>query len=86
MPEFTQFTAESDYFTLDALTGGAELVPDSKLRYLVDALDVLYTIWDEEPGAEGFADARFVRSLDQLLSHVKKEPSAYGLYDFTTYY
>jgi len=86
LPQRTRFTAEADYFTIDALTGGADLVPNYKTQYLVDALDVLYSVWDEEVGAEGFADARFVRSLGQLLSHIKKEPSAYGLYDFSNYY
>ena len=77
---------ESDYFTHDGSVTGELLVPDNKRQYLVDALDVQYTIWDEDPGAESLADVRFVRAMDQLLSHVKKEPNAYGLFDFTLNY
>jgi len=86
MKERTEFTDTSDYFTIDGLSTGAVLIPDGKKRYLNAAIDVLYNIWDEMPGDEAFADARFVRQLDQLLSHVRKEPDAYALQDFSTYY
>ena len=53
---------------------------------VVAALDTLYEIWDAEVGAEGFSDQRFVRQLDQLLTHIRKEPDSYGLTDFSLNY
>jgi len=84
MPTRTELTALGDFFTIDGLTGGAVLVPDGKLRYLNAALDTLYNIWDDTVGAEGFADQRFVRQLDQLLTHIRKEPDAYCMTDFSS--
>jgi len=86
MPTRTRFTTSTDYFTLDTLTSGTEIIPERNLDYLVNALDVLYTVWDEQPGDESFADARFVRALDQMLQEIKRCPDSYQLPDFSQLY
>jgi len=86
LPKITTIDAATDYFTLDTAIGGAEIIPDEFLEYIVKAVDVLYDQWDEEIGAESYADARFVRIMDELASHFKKEPDAYSLPDSTLNY
>lgn len=83
LPIRTDAAALADSFTIDATGSGAVLIPDGKLRFMVAALDTLYTIWDEMPGDEVLADQRFVRQLSLLLSNVRREPDAYGMPDFT---
>jgi len=43
----------------------------------------LYQIWDEMEAEEAYADARFVRSLNELLDYIRKQPAVYGLSDFS---
>lgn len=62
--------------TLIALTDNLQ-IPDRFNEYVVNALDVLYTIWDETD--EGFADARFVRSLDNLTTNISRAPQISSL-------
>lgn len=82
-PTLTRFQFMSDYFTLDTSSNTAATVPSEYMLYVVNALDVMYTIWDEDPGAEGLADARFVRSLNELLNCIRKQPDAYGVQDMS---
>ena len=49
--------------------------------YIVNALDVCYTIWDEDVNAEVSADQRFVRSLAELLDNFRKVPDVYAIED-----
>jgi hypothetical protein len=86
IPEITTIDASTDYFTLDTSVSGAEIIPDDFLEYIVKAVDVLYDQWDEDIGAESFADARFVRIMDELARNFKKEPMAYSLPDSTLIY
>jgi len=76
IPVLTTLSATSDSLVLD----------EEYAEYLIRAVDVLYSIWDEEVGMESFADARYVRALDALAAAIRKEPSAYDLPDFTLYY
>jgi hypothetical protein len=80
-PSRTRFTATTDYFTLDTLVGGIEIVGDRFTEYLIKAIDVQYDQWDEDPGAEGLADIRYVRALDELLEKIKPTPAVYSISD-----
>lgn len=59
------------------------LLPEEYTDYYIKAVDVLYNIWDEEVGMESFADARYVRTLDELALTIRKEPPVYGLSNFS---
>ena len=83
IPKGPVFSSVSDYFTIDKLSTGAEIVPDEFLIYLRNALDAQYGAWDEDVGAEGLSDQRFVRAMDELIRNVRREPDAYGLPDFS---
>ena len=86
IPTQTAISAVGDYFTVDGLTGGVEIIPNEYLLYLVNALDVMYSLWDDNVPEESFADARFVRALNELIETVRKEPDAYGIEDYTLNY
>jgi hypothetical protein len=86
IPVNTQITALADYFTIDTLITGAEIIPDEYLNYIVKAVDVFYTQWDEDPNAESLADFRFVNVLDELLDNIRKGPSAFGTPDYSVNY
>ncbi len=77
----TNFATE--YFTLDGTQNGVELIPAEFNDYVRKALDAQYTMWDEEVGAESYADARFVRALNELLTYIKRTPEVYGLTDWS---
>jgi len=51
------------------------------MQYIIGAIDVLYSQWDEDLSGEGIADARFVRLLDELGANVRQEPGVYALDD-----
>ena len=61
-------------------------IPDEYMLYLRDALDVLYTQWDEEPGSESFADQRYVRALDEMSRTIKRQPANYGIDNFSAFF
>lgn len=86
IPELTVFDALADFWTVDNLSTGVQIIPDEYREHLVKAVDALYTQWDEEPGAESFADARFVRTLSEVIENIRKEPDAYQKADFTIMY
>lgn len=83
IPKTVDFTTFDQFFTQDGTETGKIIVDSEYMDYLLKNLDVFYTIWDEVGGAEAFADARFIRTLDELLTSVRKEPDAYQLDDFT---
>jgi hypothetical protein len=76
VPKRTQYTALTEDLLLD----------EEYLTYLLNAVDVLYSIWDEDLGMESYADVRFTRALDELASSIKKESYSYGLNDYTLNY
>ena len=57
------------------------IVGADKLQYLLNALDVLYEIWDDNPQAEANADQRFVRSLEELLENISPTVLVYQMND-----
>lgn len=73
IPEVSEITATTDTFD----------IPDEFNEYLLMAVDVLYNIWDEQPGAESLSDARFIRELDEFILNTRKEPGAYNMPDFS---
>lgn len=78
-PAMPEFTALTDYLTVDASLTGTIII-DSKFRlYTVRAIDTFYTQWDEEPGAESIADFRYIRELASILGEVRTTPGVYTL-------
>jgi len=86
IPENTVIDAVTDYFTIDTLSTGAEIIPERYLDYLIKALDVYYNYWDEQPGAESLSDQRFVRSLNELAQAIRPEGGMYSLPEQTFFY
>lgn len=84
--ERPSFTALSDYLTTDKTLTGTEIIPDDFREYMVRAIDVLYSQWDEDPGAEGMADQRYTRILDDLITELRREPNPFYVQDFSTMY
>lgn len=86
MQTITALTAITQYFTLDGTVTGAEIIPDEYLQAVIYGLDTLYTQWDEEPGSESFADARFTRALDEFARNIKRTGGVYSIPSFNHYY
>jgi len=86
MPTQTKLTQSTQYFTLDGLTGGVEVIPDEYLEALIEALDVLYSRWDDNVSEESYADTRFVRALDELVNTLRREPDAFAIPDYSNNY
>lgn len=77
------FTDLSDYFSTDKLITGTALVRDEDTEYIIKALDVLYTQWDEDLGLEGVVDQRFVRILSDMLGRQRQMINVTKLNNFT---
>ncbi len=74
------------YFTIDGTPDGIAIIPEEYMMYVVNALADQYAIWDEEPSAESYADARFQRTLDELCDNIRRQTSAMGMLDFSGIY
>ena len=83
IPQLTQYTQQSDFFTIDGLSTGVEVIEEDYLNYIVKALDTFYTQWDEVPGSESLADFRFVRIMDEMMSTLRTEPYSLSIPDFS---
>lgn len=70
-PTINQLT---DYITLDGTATGQALLQERHMKYMVDAIDVLYEQWDDDAGKESVADFRFVRALGGLLTNYNRAP------------
>lgn len=86
LPATPVFTSTADYFTVDKLSTGKPVVDTEEREYLIRALDVQYSIWDEDLGIEGVADQRFVRILSDMLSRARSTPGSYNLTDYSFNY
>lgn len=73
-PVFTDF---SEYFSVDTTVTGMPLVEDEHLEFLVKAIDVLYSAWDEDMNLESVADFRMVRALGDVLTQIDRAPKVY---------
>ena len=59
------------------------IIPDEYLNYVLKALDVLYTQWDEDPTAEMNADQRFVNVMSEMVLSLKQTSGVYDLPDYS---
>ncbi len=66
--------ALTDYITVDATSATSQIVEDRHLEYMVKAIDVLYSQWDNDPSGESLADFRFVRALGGILDGFNRQP------------
>lgn len=85
-PNITVLSSMSQYFTVDGTLTGFPIISYEYLNYCVKALATQYMVWDEEPGAESYADARFVRCLDELCENIRRQPQTMGMLDFSQIY
>jgi len=83
IPNSPTYTALTEYYTISKVTGGVEIIPNEYQEYLVKALHVLYTQFDENPTDESFADHRFVRVLNDFLKNIPRQGRAYALPDIS---
>jgi len=74
-PTEPEIDALTDYFIAP--------LSSAYMKYLIDAIDVFYSQWDEDIPMEGIGDARFARLLDELSRNIKQTPNVYSLDDFT---
>jgi len=73
IPQISEITSTTD--TL--------VIPDDYTEYVLKALDVLYTQWDEDVTAESFADQRFTRVMDEMAQEIRRVPASYDMPDFS---
>lgn len=86
------FTGTSGTYTLRYIPAVDEItdldddlcIPDEYNRYVLDALKVQYSIWDEDPSMESYSDARFVRSLDELAGNIQQDVKVYALDNYSS--
>lgn len=86
IPTITPLASINQYFTMDGTITGFPIVPYEYLQYILRALAAQYAVWDEEIGAESYADARFVRTLDELCENIRRQPQAMPQLDFSQIY
>jgi len=67
IPKLTKISSFSD----------PTIIEDEYQEYFTKALDVIYCQWDEGKGDEGFADARFIRCLNEILDNAREYPAIY---------
>jgi len=79
IPNLTALSSTSSYFTLDTTNTGVEIIPDEYLDFVLQALDVRYSQWDEDTPSEGNADQRFTRVLDEMLGYYGRAPRVFSL-------
>jgi len=84
MPQPPVLDELTDYFTVDGTAATAGLVEDRHLEFLVKAIDVLYSQWDEDREGESIADQRFVRALGEVLETTAQAPQISQMEDFTS--
>jgi len=75
IPDLTALTATSNSLQ----------IPDEYRLYVINAIDVLYTLWDEDKNSEVFADARFSRSLDELAKNINQQPMISSMLNINPY-
>ena len=78
------YTSTSDYLSDDKTLTGKPIIRDEDREYIIRALDVQYSIWDEDLGMEATADARFVRILSDMLSRTRSTPGVYNVQSYNS--
>jgi len=84
IPNPFTYTALTEYYTDDGTNTGVDIIPSIYSEYIVKALHVLYTQFDENPSDESFSDARFVRALNDLLKNIPRQGRAYAMPDISS--
>lgn len=79
IPAPPTISATSDYLTSDKTNTGKVIIPDEFLDYVMQALDVRYSQWDEDSVSEGNADQRFQRVLLEMLDEYRRGPQVFAL-------
>jgi len=83
VPKSVSLSSIDEYFTLDGTATGVLLVEDRHKEYLLRAIDVYYSQWDEDLSYESIADFRLVRALDEVMQTYKRTPKVYQIDDYT---
>ena len=78
-PKMPVFTSLSDYYTDDKTITGVPIYNDWDLEFTVRAVDIQYTMWDEDIAMEPIADQRFVRILSEMLERQRQTPNVYKI-------
>lgn len=61
-------------------TGAGEFsIPDEYVPYVTNALDILYSRWNDEVEGEANADSRWLRLMEECFSSIHRDPSIFFL-------
>lgn len=74
IPDLAQMTSLADVY----------VIPDEYTDYILKALMVMYTQWDQDPNLESVADQRYMRVLDEMAANIRKAPMAFDMPDFSS--
>ena len=78
VPALTTLASLSDSF-ISAL-------PTEYLYQLVNAIDVLYSQWDEDPSMESLAGQRYSQAITTIAQSIAQQPRVYGTSDLSQAY
>lgn len=59
------------------------VIPDEYTEYILKALMVMYTQWDQDPSLESVADQRYMRVLDDMAENIRKVPMSFDMPDYS---
>jgi hypothetical protein len=76
IPLLVELSAETDQL----------VIPRRYSYHIMDVLDACYDLWDEDQQAEVFNDERVVRTMNELVSHIKPDGQVATMPDFTADY
>lgn len=76
IPSLTDLSSETDQL----------VIPRAYSYHIMDVLDACYNLWDEDQQAEVFNDDRVMRTMNELVSHIKPDGSVAVMPDFSTDY
>lgn len=61
-------------------TGAGEFsIPDEYTPYVVNALDILYSRWNDETDGEANADSRWIRLMEECFSSIRRDANIFLL-------
>lgn len=79
LPKLTALSNVTDYFTVDTLSTGTEVIPEEYEETIVEDLNILYSRWEENDFQESLADFRFVRTWSEMLNDISPDVEVYGI-------
>lgn len=86
VPDREKFTAVTDYFNVNIATGGVIIIDNKNLDSLIEALDVLYSKWDEVTNDEILADQRFSRAIGRISGTIRRTAKVFGVKNYNSMY